>query len=297
MSESTITANGISIAYDEFGKQDDPVILLIMGLGTQMIAWTEEFCLGLVAKGYRVVRFDNRDVGLSQKFDDQKPPNLLKGLIAQKLGVKISTPYTLFDMADDAIGVMDALAIQRAHIVGASMGGMISQILAAEHPERVISLTSIMSTSGHKSLPSASWDVTKHMIVRKAVGSEADYLDQMVSFWQVIGSPKYMPEEQALRERMSASFNRCYYPMGYKRQLAAIAACGDRVELLKRITVPTCVIHGRSDVLVPVEGGIDTARHIKHSTLEVIDGMGHDLPQPLYGQFIGLITDNANKAA
>ena len=190
MSESIITANGISIAYDEFGKQDDPVILLIMGLGTQMIAWTEEFCLGLVAKGYRVVRFDNRDVGLSQKFDDQKPPNIFKGLIAQKLGVKINTPYTLFDMSADAIGVMDVLDIKRAHIVGASMGGMISQILAAEHPERVIYLTSIMSTSGHKSLPSASWSVTKHMIARKAVGSEANYLDQMVSFWQVIGSPK-----------------------------------------------------------------------------------------------------------
>jgi pimeloyl-ACP methyl ester carboxylesterase len=297
MSESLLNANGINIAYDEFGESSAPVILLIMGLGTQMIAWTEEFCLGLVAKGYRVVRFDNRDVGLSQKFDTQQPPNILKGLLAQKLGIKIKTPYTLYDMADDAIGVMDALDIKRAHIVGASMGGMISQILAAEHPERVMSLTSIMSTSGHKSLPSASWDVTKHMITRKPVSSEADYLDQMVSFWQVIGSPKYMPEEQALRERMSLSFNRCYYPVGYQRQLAAIAAGGDRVELLKRITVPTCVIHGRSDVLVPVEGGIDTARHIKHSTLEVIDGMGHDLPRQLYGKFIDLINNNANKAA
>jgi pimeloyl-ACP methyl ester carboxylesterase len=297
MSASIVSANGINIAYDEFGKPSDPVILLIMGLGTQMIAWTEEFCIGLADKGYRVVRFDNRDVGLSQKFDDQKPPNLLKGLIAQRFGLKIKTPYTLFDMADDATGVMDALDIKRAHIVGASMGGMISQILAAEHPERVISLTSIMSTSGHKSLPSASWDVTKHMIVRKTVGSEADYLDQMVSFWQIIGSPDYMPDEQALRGRMSESFNRCYHPLGYKRQLAAIAASGDRVELLKRITVPTCIIHGRCDVLVPVEGGIDTARHIKHATLEIIDGMGHDLPRPLYGQFIDLITDNANKAA
>jgi pimeloyl-ACP methyl ester carboxylesterase len=297
MSVSIVTANGINIAYDELGNSSDPVILLIMGLGTQMIAWTEEFCLGLVNKGYRVVRFDNRDVGLSQKFDDQKPPNLLKGLIAQRFGLKIKTPYTLFDMADDAVGLMDALNIKCAHVVGASMGGMISQILAADHPERFVSLTSIMSTSGYQSLPNASWAVTKHMITRKAVDTEVDYLNQMVSFWQIIGSPEYMPEEQALRDKMSESFNRCYYPLGYKRQLAAIAASGDRVELLKRITVPTCIIHGRCDVLVPVEGGIDTARHIKHATLAIIDGMGHDLPRPLYGQFIDLITDNANKAA
>ena len=295
MSELTLQSNGITICYDEFGNKTAPAILLVMGLGTQMIAWTEEFCMELAAKGYRVIRFDNRDVGLSQKFDEQKPPNIVLSALCGMLNLPLKIPYTLMDMANDALGVLDALSINKAHIVGASMGGMIGQLLAANYPERVLSLTSIMSTSGLRSLPGPSIKVIKLMLAKRG-GTTEEYVATSMKLWRVIGSPAYVPNEEELRERILRSYNRSFYPSGYGRQLAAINAWGDRVKELKAIKVPTLVIHGKADVLVPVEGGIDTARHIKGAKLELFDGMGHDLPRPLLSQFSQLIHENAQTA-
>jgi pimeloyl-ACP methyl ester carboxylesterase len=292
MSSLTLKANGITLAYDEFGGKENPAIVLIMGLGTQMIAWPEEFCLDLAAKGYRVIRFDNRDVGLSQKFDSHKPKNIALSVLASRLGIRIRTAYVLSDMAKDAIGVLDALDIQQAHVVGASMGGMIAQLMAADHPQRVLSLTSIMSTSGDKSLPGPAHHVLKQMANRG--GSSVDeYLASRISLWQVVGSPAYKPSDEALRQRILRSYERSYYPPGYFRQLNAIVASGSRVKKLQTITQPSLVIHGKQDVLVPVAGGIDTARHIKGARLELFEGMGHDLPQPLLANFAELIHQNA----
>jgi pimeloyl-ACP methyl ester carboxylesterase len=293
MSEQYASANGITLAYEEFGDAGHPVILLIMGLGTQMIAWPDEFCESLAARGYRVVRFDNRDIGLSQKIGDAQPPHVLKMLALSRLSVSFRVPYRLQDMAQDAIGLMDALDIQSAHVVGASMGGMIAQLLAAHFPFRVQTLTSIMSTSGRKSLPGAKPAVALHMLRRPNSNDASVLQDYSMKTWRLIGSPAYQPSDDELREKLTRSFQRSYYPSGHSRQMAAIIASGDRVAVLKKIVAPTLVIHGRSDPLVPVAGGIDTARLVRGAKLELIDGMGHDLPRPLLPRFVDLISQHA----
>lgn len=293
MSERYIRANGIELAYDEFGKLNNPVILLIMGLGTQMIAWPEEFCQGLAARGFRVIRFDNRDIGLSQKMDGTRVPHMLKMAAYSRLNLPFAVPYKLHDMAADAVGLLDVLDIDSAHIVGASMGGMIAQLIAANCPFRVLSLTSIMSSSGRKSLPGARRNVALHML-RRPVSSDPQVLqDHAMRTWRLIGSPAYPPSDAALREKLSTSYERSYYPAGHARHMAAIMASGDRVKELKKVVVPTLVIHGNADPLVPMAGGIDTARLVRGARLELIEGMGHDLPVPLLSHFVDLISEHA----
>lgn len=297
MSESYIEANGYRLAYEEFGDPAHPAMLLIMGLGTQMIAWPVALCQGLAERGYRLIRFDNRDIGLSQKMEGQRAPGMLKLLTYARFNRDIEVPYKLQDMALDTVGLLDALGIASAHVVGASMGGMIAQLIAGDHPERVLSLTSIMSTSGCRSLPAPGLKVARQMLLRPRNGDKQALMQHSMRTMRLIGSPAYQASDDVLIEKISASYQRSYYPAGYIRQMAAISASGDRVELLRKITAPTLVIHGRDDLLVPLAGGIDTARLIRGASLEVIDGMGHDLPQPLLPHFIELIGDHADSAA
>lgn len=296
MSERYITANGVSLAYDEFGDTDGPVILLIMGLGTQMIGWPEPFCEALADAGFRVIRYDNRDIGLSQKMDGAVVPGLLKMVAYSKVNLPIKVPYRLFDMAEDAVGLMDALDIPAAHLVGASMGGMIAQLVASYFPFRTLSLTSIMSTSGRRSLPGADRKVMMHM-ARRPNSTDRDILEAYsMKTWRLIGSPGYPPSDEELRTKIARSYDRSWYPSGYARQAAAIMASGDRVEELRKIIAPTLVIHGKDDLLVPVAGGIDTAKLIKGATLKLFEGMGHDLPAALLPEFTDLISNHARQA-
>lgn len=282
-------ANDLRLAYDEFGDSKAPAIILIMGLGTQMIAWPEAFCQGLADKGFRVVRYDNRDIGLSQKIEPAKPVNIPKLFIRKKLGLSVRPPYSLRDMAEDAIGVLDFLEIDKAHWVGASMGGMIAQIIAAENSERSLSLTSIMSTSGNPELPQTNWRISKQMIGRPNRNNEKAYLKHALETWSMIGSPDYPPTKEELTKKILTSLHRSYSPKGYQHHLAAILESGDRRGLLRKIKLPTLIIHGKADALIPVEGGIDTAKNIREATLELIEGMGHDLPKQLIPTFIRLI--------
>ena len=273
-----ISANGIDIAYDDRGNRDDPAILLIMGLATQMIAWPELLCDGLAARGFRVVRFDNRDVGLSTKFEAAPPIDL--GAILQQVmaGEKINPPYDLTDMAADTVGLMDRLEIDKAHVVGASMGGMIAQIVAAKYPNRVRSLVSIMSSSGAPGLPQAKPEATTAIMQTRPDGSDRELAIQHgMGVYRAIGSPGFPTPDNELRAKVGAAFDRSYYPAGTGRQFAAIVASGSRVEMLKKLSVPTLVLHGADDPLVPVEAGRHTAAQIPGSTLTIIPGMGHDL--------------------
>jgi pimeloyl-ACP methyl ester carboxylesterase len=273
-----ISANGIDIVYDDRGNRDDPAILLIMGLATQMIAWPELFCDGLAARGFRVVRFDNRDVGLSTKFEAAPPIDL--GAILQQVmaGKKINPPYDLTDMAADTVGLMDRLEIDKAHVVGASMGGMIAQIVAAKYPNRVRSLVSIMSSSGAPGLPQAKPEAMTAITQTRPDGSDRELAIQHgMGVYRAIGSPGFPTPDNELRAKVGAAFDRSYYPAGTGRQFAAIVASGSRVEMLKKLSVPTLVLHGADDPLVPVEAGRHTAAQIPGSTLTIIPGMAHDL--------------------
>jgi pimeloyl-ACP methyl ester carboxylesterase len=296
MTEKYINANGIDFAYEQFGESENPVILLIMGLGTQMTGWPESFCAGLAARGYCVIRFDNRDIGLSQKMTNLPVPNLLKVILFARLKLPVAVPYTLEDMANDAVALLDALNIESAHLVGASMGGMIAQLVAGHFPFKVLSLTSIMSTSSRKSLPGPDRKVALHMLRRPAKADAQSMHEYAMRTWRLIGSPAYPPTDEALSEKLSRSYQRSYYPAGHSRQMVAIMASGDRVAVLKKIVAPTLVIHGKADPLVPVSGGIDTAELIPGAKLELIEGMGHDLPDELIPRFVELIGSNAAEA-
>ncbi|MFT6163883.1 MAG: pimeloyl-ACP methyl ester carboxylesterase [Zhongshania aliphaticivorans] len=291
--EKRIKVGDIELAVQEFGDPGHPAMVLIMGLGMQMLSWPESFCVALAAKGFRVIRFDNRDVGLSHKLGGVRAPGVVKMLLASKLGFRFAVPYQLTDMAKDTVLLLDALNIESAHIVGASMGGMIAQLLAANYPERVLTLTSIMSTSGNPRLPQPRAKVLLRLAAASAK-DEASYLNAAMQTWRIIGSPAYPPSDAELRERLLLAYRRSYYPAGIARQLAAISSCGSRVDALKTITAPTLVIHGKSDPLVPVNGGIDTAKHIPGARLELFDGMGHDLPVPLLPKFVALISAHSH---
>lgn len=293
MTERYIQANGIQLAYEEFGHPADPAVLLIMGLGTQMIAWPDELCQQLADGGYRVIRFDNRDIGLSESFDSHGKPSLALQYLMFRLRIPWQVPYDLNDMSLDALGLLDALEIESAHIVGASMGGMIGQLLAANHPTRTLTLTSIMSTSGDRSLPGTRPEVTKHLLNRPQAGEDS-YLAHALESWRLIGSPGFPPTDEELRAKLLRSYRRSYRPEGFVRQLAAIMASGNRVDALKSIRQPTLVIHGKEDPLIPVEGGIHTAKLVPYSRLELIDGMGHDLPRALIPRIGNLILEHTN---
>lgn len=290
-------ANGISIEYEVFGEGNDESILLIMGLGAQLTRWPVEFCEKLVARGYRVIRFDNRDIGLSTRFDSAAVPDLREVVAAIRRGEDPQVPYLLDDLAADAVGLLDALGIARAHIVGASMGGMIAQLVAADYPERALSLTSIMSTTGHLSLKPATREALA------ALGAPAPHPSDIETFVaegiaraRVIGSPGYPFDEAEMRAQLIADAERCFYPEGFARQIAAINASGHRREKCRKIKCPTVVVHGADDPLIPLPGGEDTAAHIEGAELLVIPGMGHDLPPGLYDTIVAAIDEVAERA-
>jgi pimeloyl-ACP methyl ester carboxylesterase len=290
-------ANGIQIEYEDYGDRDHPTILLIMGLGAQLTLWPIELVEALVARGFRVIRYDNRDIGLSHKFEGVKAPGMLKLVLLSRFGIKPRVPYTLSDMAADAVGLLDALGIERAHIVGGSMGGMIAQLVAVEYPERVLSLTSIMSTTGNPKLPPAQKEAFAVLTKRPPPATDEEALvAHGMNVARTIGGPGYPADEGELRERVLAGIHRSFYPAGPPRQIAAIVADGDRRARLARITAPTLVIHGEDDPLVRLEGGKDTAAAIPGARLETIPGMGHNLPTQLTDTLADLIADHAKAA-
>jgi len=279
-----IRANGIDIEIEDTGTGADadgqprPVVLLIMGLGMQLVAWPPAMVQALVEAGYRVIRLDNRDIGLSQKFDHLGKPNLVWASVKYKLGLAVKSPYSLHDMAADALAVLDALQVDKAHVVGVSMGGMIAQRVALAAPARVLSLTSIMSSSGARGLPQAEPRVMRVLLSRPA-GSDADaVINHYVRLFKAIGSPGFPVDDRELRERIALGVMRSFHPAGVLRQMMAIAADSRRAAELAGLHVPTLVVHGKADPLVPFACGEDTARRIPGASLVGIEGMGHDLP-------------------
>jgi pimeloyl-ACP methyl ester carboxylesterase len=286
-----ITANGIALEYDVHGPETGEPLLLIMGFGAQMTHWSPQFIGELTARGYRVIRHDNRDVGLTQKFDDAGVPDMQKVYGALMSGQKPDVPYTLDDMAADSAGLLDALDIPRAHVVGASMGGMIAQMVAANHPEKVLSLVSVMSTTGNPALPPARPEAMAALTTPAPdpMADMAAYVAHTIASQKVIGSPGYPTDEAITAERAKANALRSFHPVGRSRQMAAIVASSDRRKALTTIAVPTVVIHGADDPLVPVEGGHDTAATIAGAEMHVVPGMGHDLPSQLIPHICDLI--------
>ncbi len=278
-----IHANNIQIEVDDSAARDASFgaktpVLLIMGLGLQLIAWPQEMVDALEAAGYRVIRFDNRDAGLSTRMEAAGKPNLMWASLQYKLGFTPAAPYSLTDMAADAIGVLDALGVERAHVVGVSMGGMIAQRVALAVPQRVLSLTSIMSSSGAKGLPGPKPEVLRAMMTRPDGSSKAAVIEHSVELFLAIGSPAFPLPEAELRARVTRGVERAFYPAGTLRQMVAVVSDHARAALLRRITAPTLVVHGTADPLVPLACGQDTARRIPGAKLVTIEGMGHDLP-------------------
>ncbi len=294
-----VQANGITIAYESFGAEDREAVLLIMGTGGQLTQWPDELCGELVKRGYRVIRYDNRDVGLSTKFEAAGEPDFAAILRAVGAGKPAPLAYTLYDMAADAVGLLDALGIKKAHLVGASMGGMIAQIVAADHPEHTFSLTSLMATDGKPGLPIvAKPEVAAKIPPAAPLGDKEAYMARQVKAYQIIGSPGYPTDEKTLREHVARDAQRSYYPVGELRQGAAALVAGleDRREKLKTIKVPTEVLHGAEDPIVPVAGGEDTAANIPGAVLRIIPGMGHDVPAALVKIVADAITAAASRA-
>jgi len=282
-----VKANGLDIYYESHGPENAEPILLIMGLGAQMSRWSPEMIGKLVAAGHRVIAYDNRDVGLTEKLDAAGAPDMGAIVTALREGRKPPVAYTLDEMAADAAGLLDALGIERAHIVGASMGGMIAQLVAADHPHKTLSLTSIMSSTGNPNLPRATPEAMARLNT-PAPDPNKDlegFLASAVEGAKVMAS-RYPPEEGAVRAQSLADFKRSYYPVGFQRQYAGVIASPDRRPKLKTITAPTVVIHGDADPLVPVEGGRDTAANIPGAELIVVPGVGHEMPAAVLDVFV-----------
>jgi pimeloyl-ACP methyl ester carboxylesterase len=290
--ERLAPSNGIEIAYQEIGDPEGEPLLLVMGLATQMLAWDEPFCAMLAGRGFRVVRFDNRDIGRSTKIEAAGLPKRTDML----LGRRRTAPYLLRDMAEDTTGLMDFLGIKSAHLVGASMGGMIAQTVAIRRPRRVRSLVSMMSTTGNRWLGVPAWKAFGALFARPAAGREAA-IEHTVRIFRTIGSPGYEMDEPRLRELAAASYDRSHSRAGIARQLHAITASGDRTAALRKLRLPATVIHGSSDPLIRPVAGRATARAIPGSHLRLIDGMGHDLPRELWPTFIEEIATTAARAA
>ncbi|MGB7418386.1 MAG: alpha/beta hydrolase [Erythrobacter sp.] len=287
------SANGLELFYEERGDPSLPPILLVMGLGAQLTLWPDEFVDALVERGFRTIRYDNRDIGLSQKMEGARAPGLKTQVIRQKLGFPAKVPYTLRDMAADGIGLLDALGVARAHIVGASMGGMIAQLIAVHHPDRVLSLTSIMSTTGNPKLPQAEKHAMDALTAPVTTLDEEELVAHGVNIQRNIGSPGFPPDPDLQRDRVRASVRRSVYPPGLPRQLAAIIDDGDRRERLAQITAPTLVLHGEADPLIKREAGEDTAKHIAGAKLVTLPGWGHDLPLELTDRIADEIATHA----
>jgi len=293
-----IQANGLTLEYESLGDPGAPVMLLVMGLGMQLVAWPDAFCEGLVNKGFRVVRFDNRDCGLSQKLDQLGTPRMPSAILRALLGLPVRSPYDLKAMAADTVGLLDALGIAQAHVVGASMGGMIGQLVAALYPDRALSLTSIMSTTGARHLPQPSVRIRRELLRRPQQPLTPDTLiAHYEHLFGVIGSPGYPTPPEEFRARIRRAVERGYHPAGFLRQLGAILANGDRSPLLGSITCPTLVIHGKADPLVPFQGGVDTAYKIRDARLVLLDGFGHDFPSQLFERFVDMVANHARDAA
>ncbi len=284
-----IVANGIGIEVDDQGPANAEPLLLIMGLGMQLIGWPDDFVQLLVSRGFRVIRMDNRDAGLSQSFDHLGLPKLAIGALRLALHLPVRSPYGLDDMAADAVGVLNALNIRQAHVCGASLGGMVSQHVAARHPQRVKSLTLMMTTSGSRKLPQPSWRVQRALLSRPDGQDPAAVVAHLQKLLAIIGSPAYPAEPEGLRRRLLASVQRAYRPAGTARQLMAVAADGDRSAMLPLIQSPTQIIHGLADPLVPVGAGQDLALRIKGARVDLVPGMGHDLPAQLLPRFADAI--------
>jgi pimeloyl-ACP methyl ester carboxylesterase len=292
MAEQIIRANGIDICTEAFGDPRQPALLLVMGLGAQMTTWDDAFCTGLAAKGFHVVRFDNRDVGRSQKLDDKGVPNVLAIMGDLALGRLPQPPYLLKDMARDAVGVMDALGIEKAHVVGASMGGMIAQTMAIEHPTRLRSLVSIMSSTGDRRLPQATPEAAA-VLVTPAPRDRDGYIKHHMAVIKVLRGPHFTEDPREDEARAARNFDRGIHIAGTARQLAAVLASGDRTAALKSVTTPTLVIHGDADPLVRVDGGKATAAAIPYATLLIMPSMGHSLPKALWPRLIDSIANHA----
>lgn len=289
-------ANGIEIEYDIIGDGPETV-LMVMGLGSQMTRWPRALLERIAARGFKVISYDNRDIGLSTWFDEAGPADLAAVITAVAEGRKPDIPYGLDDMAADAAGLLDALGVDRAHVFGISMGGMIAQMVAANHPEKVLSLISVMSTTGNRAVPSATPEAQAVLMTRAPDGSDVEVItDYALKAQIVIQSPGYPLDPVETRARLRADVVRAYHPAGVGRQMAAIVARGDRRERLKTIAVPTIVVHGDADPLVRVEGGRDTAATIPGAELRIIPGMGHDLPAGLYDVFVQSVVDAAERA-
>ena len=292
-----LSANGIRLEVEDHGPPHGEPLLLVMGLGMQLLGWHEDLVALLVARGFRVIRFDNRDIGLSENFDRFGTPKLGLDMLRFALGMRVSSPYTLADMAADSVGILDALGIPKAHICGASMGGMIAQQIAVRHPDRVKSLTLMMTSSGARKLPGPSMKVRGAMLARPKDPTDVEsVIAHYVELYRLIGSPGYPPAAGYVRGRLQISVRRSYRPAGTARQMVAIAADGDRSPLVAQIRVPTQIIHGAADPLVPLAAGRDLAAKIPGAALDVIEGMGHDLPVALWPRFVAVIATSAERA-
>jgi pimeloyl-ACP methyl ester carboxylesterase len=291
MTEQMAQVGELEICYEAFGNADDPTLLLVMGLGTQMIGWPDAFCQALVARGFHVIRYDNRDVGRSTHLREYRAPTIKQLLLRDRSAAR----YSLADMADDGIGLLDVLGIERAHVAGASMGGMIAQTMASRHPERVLSLASIMSNTGHRWRGMPGLRVYP-VFVRRPADNREGAIESTVSTFRLIRSPGFPFEEEELRRLAQLSYERGYNPAGTARQLAAILAAGDRTPELRRITAPTVVIHGTRDRMIRPSGGRETAKAIAGAQLVEIDGMGHDLPPGAWDRIIDAVVANAERA-
>ncbi len=293
-----ISANGIAIEVEDLGKPTGEPLLLIMGLGMQLTAWHRGLVQQMLDQGFRVIRFDNRDVGLSQNFDGLGAPNLALAALQRLARWPVRSAYSLSDMADDAAGVLTALGLKSAHVCGASMGGMIAQQLALNHPERVRSLTLMMTDSGARGLPRPTLKVSAALLARPADPYDLDSLvDHYYRLFRLIGSPAYPGPEAWLRQVCADAVRRSNRPQGFARQLMAIAADTGRAAQLGRIKLPTLVLHGLADPLIPVAAAHDLAARIPGAQLELIEGMGHDLPEPLWPRFVAAIQTVAARAA
>jgi len=278
---------GISLEYDTFGDPADPPLLLVMGLGFQLIHWDPEFCQQLADRGFHVIRFDNRDVGLSTKMRGAPKPNVVAALA----GFTGSASYTLWDMADDTAALLDRLEIPAAHVAGISMGGMISQSLAIKHPQRVLSLASMLSSTGNRRVGVPRMRAMA-LLTKRAPKEREPYIDFAVEVSKVIGSRKHF-DEQRVRHVAATAYDRCYYPVGMLRQLVGIQASGDRTEQLKRLDVPAVVVHGSDDPLVPTRAGHATAKAIPGARMVEIADLAHDLPPAVWPRVIDAIAGNS----
>lgn len=291
-----IMANGIQIEYDTFGNRSSAALLLIAGNGTQLLFWDAGFCELLAKTGLFVIRFDNRDSGLSTKFAEAGVPDIMDAIKASMKGEHVVAAYSLNDMADDCVGLLDALHIEKAHICGASMGGMIAQVVACRYPRRVLSLTSIMSNTGNPRLPQGRPEAIAAVIAPPPTERTA-YIEHNINVWRKIWSLGFPFEEKRARIYLEKSYDRSYYPQGMVRQNMAILSLGDRTESLSSIEAPTLVIHGADDPLIPVEAGKDTARVIPGANFLIIDGMGHDLPTGVWPEIVTAISRHIKRQA